>query len=540
MPDAGQQANKMMIDVHMIRSTLLLGLLCLCAAGELTAAPPVHEPVLADGGRSEVLRLPESLSEVPVHRLSLERAPAGARLGRDGAGGHILRWPVTPELGAESEVVLTWVVGEDAGTPERIRLRVRRGARAPAASPPTVPRAVRARSRADEARVDGRAEWRPGPVRSPGLGAARPDTAAHIGAARAAPSLELGNVAPELGRIGPQRLVVGRPWQLHVRVRDADGDEPVFFTAGLPEAATFGRGRDGWLVLGWTPTAEAIGRMDVTLGAADGRDRRLRTERVVRLDVVAPGDAAVPAGEAPAMPPASAPVIEPLAAQVVSTGRAVSFRVLARLEDGHRPHILIDRLPARAGFYENLDGSRTFHWPTESRDQGEHLFRITAVHPNDDALRSRAEMLVIVGNPTFGRTTPDDPTGRIAAAIAPPRHAPTAEVYRADSSEVYRDGPYPDEDPAYPDEFDRDGFGYATSYDYDEPDYDDPRYEELGYDEFGYDRSGRYGEFDYTEEAPAAAYAYPDDGREYFLGEDGVAVDADGNPVGDFRFDAPR
>ena len=31
-------------------------------------------------------------------------------------------------------------------------------------------------------------------------------------------------------------------------------------------------------------------------------------------------------------------------------------------------------------------------------------------------------------------------------------------------------------------------------------------------------------------------YAYPDDGREYFLGADGIAVDADGNPVGEFRF----
>ena len=38
-------------------------------------------------------------------------------------------------------------------------------------------------------------------------------------------------------------------------------------------------------------------------------------------------------------------------------------------------------------------------------------------------------------------------------------------------------------------------------------------------------------EFDYSDGEPGAGYARPDDGRERFLGADGIVVDAYGNPV---------
>ena len=311
LPDVGQKAGKMMIDVRMIRSAFLLAL-CLCG-GNLHARVAVYEPVLADGGRTAVLRLPGDLSNVPSGRLSLEKAPPGARLSRDGAGGSILSWPVTGAagrgdgiddgVGLYAEVVFALSVGEGSGPAERRRLRVRLGDRAtptpfasdtaPDSRAPAKRRAVTTAAKtnapdtAARGVVDGRPEWRSRPrAATPTLGAAR-----------------RGNAPPELGRIGPQRLVAGRLWQLHVRVRDADGDEPVFFTAGLPESATFRRARNGWLVLGWTPPPEAAGEVDVTVGAADGRDPRLRTERVVRLRVVS-----APVGSGASGPPSAAPV----------------------------------------------------------------------------------------------------------------------------------------------------------------------------------------------------------------------------------------
>lgn len=269
-----------------------------------------------------------------------------------------------------------------------------------------------------------------------------------VGARRngATPAATRGNAPPVLGGIAPQTLRVGRSWRLHVRARDPDGEAPTLLARGLPDAARLVAEGRGWYRLEWTPPAEAAGEVDLTLVAVDARDPRLRSERVLRLrvrdDARPAPDAGAPAGASPASPgladrsspvdpgsgdtaddivatkgaspspapppPLRAPRLAPLASQIVSAGRTVAFRVAATLDDDadRAPLLQIDRLPRHASFDENPDGSRSFYWPTGDRDQGEHRFRITALHPDDAALASRVDLLVIVGDPSRAVTVP--------------------------------------------------------------------------------------------------------------------------------------
>jgi hypothetical protein len=100
------------------------------------------------------------------------------------------------------------------------------------------------------------------------------------------------------------------------------------------------------------------------------------------------------------------PRLGPLVNQVVSAGRVVTQRVQASLPDGSAAIVQIDRLPANASFDANPDGSRSLYWQTSDRDQGEHLFRITAINPQDTRRRAHEEILIVVGDPTRSRTTP--------------------------------------------------------------------------------------------------------------------------------------
>jgi hypothetical protein len=100
------------------------------------------------------------------------------------------------------------------------------------------------------------------------------------------------------------------------------------------------------------------------------------------------------------------PVLVPLANQVISAGRVVNLRVSASIADGTTPVLQIDRLPRNASFDANEDGSRTFYWQTGDKDQGEHLFRFTAINPQDSRLQSWNEILIVVGDPSRNKTIP--------------------------------------------------------------------------------------------------------------------------------------
>ena len=288
--------------------------------------------------------------------------------------------------------------------------------------------------------ADGRADWR-----TPGAA----DSARDAGA-EAPPA----NRPPVLGAIDPPTLVAGRPWRLHAKVRDPDGTVPTLFARGLPDGARLDAEGDGWYRFGWTPPPGMAGEVRLTLVAVDALDRTLRTERTVRLRV-RPAEPSPPAPSAESSPEPPPPRIVPLATQIVSAGRTVSFRVAAALDDdGRTPPLQIDRLPKYASFDTNADGSRTFRWPTGDREQGEHRFRITALHPDDATLSSRAEVLVIVGDPTRSSTAPLDErstagreaseeasAGPDADSAAAPDIAPGADVSLDDEPFLPQAGP---------------------------------------------------------------------------------------------------
>jgi len=75
----------------------------------------------------------------------------------------------------------------------------------------------------------------------------------------------------------------------------------------------------------------------------------------------------------------------------------------------------VDRLPPNASFDDNRDGTRTFYWPTSDTDQGEHVFRFTAIHHNNVNQRISTEVLIVVGDPGASSSRPESVNGQNAA-----------------------------------------------------------------------------------------------------------------------------
>jgi hypothetical protein len=94
--------------------------------------------------------------------------------------------------------------------------------------------------------------------------------------------------------------------------------------------------------------------------------------------------------------------------QIVSVGRAVTFRAAVSQIDASQVELSIDRLPANASFEINADGSRTFFWQTGPKDQGEHRFRIVAQHVSNATSRIVQDVIIVVGDPAVGSTQPQD------------------------------------------------------------------------------------------------------------------------------------
>ncbi len=101
------------------------------------------------------------------------------------------------------------------------------------------------------------------------------------------------------------------------------------------------------------------------------------------------------------------PHLTELPNQLVSPGFVVSLQVNATLPDASTPVLQVDRLPKRASFEAGEGGSRTFYWRTDNKDEGEHVFRFTAINPVDASLRTSHEVMIVVGDPTKSRTRPE-------------------------------------------------------------------------------------------------------------------------------------
>jgi hypothetical protein len=212
----------------------------------------------------------------------------------------------------------------------------------------------------------------------------------------AGPIVEVETVGVPLGPFDEQEFVAGELWEW---VFNIDPVAIQLSAGGLPPGAMFMNDLEKGYVLSWAPKVEQQGRYEVNLQAIDRYDRSRVTSTSILLQVQAPivQDTFVDP---------DIPNIHSLANQVVSAGRIVSFKVNASAEDGTMPVLLVDRIPRDASFDGNPDGTRTFFWQTGDRDQGEHVFRFTAVNPREPNLRSYKDVLIIVGDPTRNKTAP--------------------------------------------------------------------------------------------------------------------------------------
>ncbi len=214
---------------------------------------------------------------------------------------------------------------------------------------------------------------------------------------RAAESIrEIETAGVPLGPFEEQAFAAGDSWEW---VFNIDPATVQLSAGGLPPGAMFVNDSDKGYLIRWTPKLEQLGRYEVNLQAVDRYDRVSVTKASILLQVrlpVVPDTFVDP----------DIPIIRPLANQVVSAGRIISFKVNSIAEDGTVPVLLVDRIPRDASFDGNDNGSRTFFWQTGDRDQGEHVFRFTAVNPREPNLRSYKDVLIIVGDPSRNKTAP--------------------------------------------------------------------------------------------------------------------------------------
>lgn len=98
--------------------------------------------------------------------------------------------------------------------------------------------------------------------------------------------------------------------------------------------------------------------------------------------------------------------IDQVSNQIVSTGRTVVLNIGATASDNVPPIMEVDRLPMNASFEKKDDGVYTLFWPTGDPDQGEHLFRFTARHPDRTSISDSHEVMIVVGDPARSKTRP--------------------------------------------------------------------------------------------------------------------------------------
>ncbi len=355
--------------------------LLVCSTASATDDPvllaPVSAPPLVPGGEW-VVEL-EAIDPERAMRVMLERSPVGVELETH-ADGWTLRWNVPEHVSTAARIV---VLAVDVNKPTR-----------------------------------------------------RQSMALLLSAVEQSGIMAL-NTLPPLGlpMLALQTLNTERPFSLWFRVEGREPDEGASVdVVDGPDDLSVTQRFGGWHELQWRPSAAQLGNHTVELLASSDNDpmRQVRTRWTFTVAPAGtqtriPGQPAAnsaaqvptaPSPELPLEPPAAqsapplaagqavAPRFDEMSNLIVSAGRTVQFKVRPEVPEGQPAVVQIDRLPRNASFDENSDGSRTFHWMTSDRDQGEHRFRFTALNTQDSTLRDEHEVTIIVGDPTRGKTVP--------------------------------------------------------------------------------------------------------------------------------------
>lgn len=366
--------------------------------------------------RPELLPIPEqsvSAQQVFVYRISANdtdgttpgirmlNAPVGATLEDNGDGSRTFRWQPPTDVQSETVVIFQAFDANDSNLTSTQRMVLRMS----------------------EA----------GSVEEPTESSTNDSTSEN---ANSTTSLS-ENRPPELPEIGVQLLQVDQDYQLYVRPTDADGTVAGLTASALPQGAMFEDAYDGSRVFRWKPSIAQQGEHRVIFLATDAQDSSLTSERQIIFSVSIDGVSTAETADTPASTTDaddvqdsstqassvetssqnsnSEPYFEPISTQVVSVGRDIKFRVVPRMPDQSASILHVDRLPENASFDDNFDGTRTFFWRTTNADEGEHVFRFTAIHHENVNQRVSTEVLIVIGDPDKKSTNPVESTGENAA-----------------------------------------------------------------------------------------------------------------------------
>ena len=240
------------------------------------------------------------------------------------------------------------------------------------------------------------------------------------------------NLAPTLAQPATQYLAYGERFELYIRPTDPNGDAVAFVAKRLPVGASLNAVFDGSWMLTWQPDEAQTGEHQVTLVATEKTPEAKRTERLLTLvvgssseqtqlvlasakeikrttTILDPNVDSEPliATGSNLSDHSGSVTFKPLSAQIVSAGRTIRFPVVSITGQDIMADVQIDRLPGNASFdFNKAKEHRVFHWPTTPADQGEHVFRFTAVNPNDATQRAVKEVLIVIGDPAAPGTRP--------------------------------------------------------------------------------------------------------------------------------------
>lgn len=175
-----------------------------------------------------------------------------------------------------------------------------------------------------------------------------------------------------------------------------------------PDNAKLTVGEKGRLVVKWQTGPDLLDETPITIQAHNVDTqalinsqlltvRKQRTEQVVNTQ---PQLAPVKPLQRPTLN------LAPVAGQIISTGRTVSVHFYSKSSDSSLPELSMDRLPRGATLEKNSLGVYTFFWQTSDRDQGEHVFRVTATHPADSSVWMSRDITIVVGDPSRAKTVP--------------------------------------------------------------------------------------------------------------------------------------
>ncbi len=224
-----------------------------------------------------------------------------------------------------------------------------------------------------------------------------------VASASQSASVNSANSPPVITPIDNQRVSAGNAVNFRVIPTDANGSVPGLALENPPAGAEFVDNFDGTRTFNWVPDASQSGSYSLRFVAIDADDTTVRVRQSVEVVVTnspsAPSQ--IPVTNTPAVSDTTAngnqpPRLAPFADQVVYLGQTLRLPVAPSDPDGDVPGLTLDRLPDRAKFEDNRDGTRTLIWQPYPINLGDNWITFTAIDAKDASIRTNSSVRIIV------------------------------------------------------------------------------------------------------------------------------------------------